>query len=86
MYCTWTNEQATPYDAVVQGEMLQIEEAEGMNRRGLMLSMLMQLKQICSHPMQYLHRAVKNGGEALHLEMDEAIHKTHKSCQHVYSR
>lgn len=86
MYCTLTKEQATPYEAVVQGEMLQTEEAEGMNRRGLVLSMLMQLKQICNHPAQYLHRAVKNGGEALHLEIDEVIHKTHNSCQHGYNR
>ena len=30
-----------------------------MQRRGLVLSMLMQLKQICNHPVQYLHQAGK---------------------------
>jgi hypothetical protein len=25
-----------------------------------------------------------NAGDASHLEMDEAIHKTHKACQKVY--
>ena len=36
-----------------------IEEEEGIQRRGLVLSMLMQLKQICNHPVQYLHQAGK---------------------------
>jgi len=61
VYCTLTKEQATLYEAVAQDMMMQIEEAEAqsMKRRGLELSMWMQLKQICNHPVQYLHRAVK---------------------------
>jgi SNF2 family DNA or RNA helicase len=39
--------------------MKRIEEEEGMQRRGLVLSMLMQLKQICNHPVQYLHQTRK---------------------------
>ena len=62
-YCTLTEEQATLYEAVVQDVMKQIEAKEGIERRGLVLSMLMQLKQICNHPVQYLHQAGK-GGEA----------------------
>jgi SNF2 family DNA or RNA helicase len=56
VYITLTEEQATLYEAVVQDVMRQIEEEEGMARRGLVLSMLMQLKQICNHPVQYLHQ------------------------------
>jgi SNF2 family DNA or RNA helicase len=59
-YCTLTEEQATLYEAVVQDAMKQIEEKEGIERRGLVLSMLMQLKQICNHPVQYLHQAGKS--------------------------
>jgi SNF2 family DNA or RNA helicase len=44
--------------------MQKIEETEGMERRGLVLSMLMQLKQICNHPVQYLHQVGKNGGDS----------------------
>jgi SNF2 family DNA or RNA helicase len=61
VYCTLTEEQATLYEAVVQDAMKQIEEKEGIERRGLVLSMLMQLKQICNHPVQYLHQAEKDG-------------------------
>jgi SNF2 family DNA or RNA helicase len=59
VYCTLTEEQATLYEAVVQHVMKQIEEEEGIKRRGLVLSMMMQLKQICNHPMQYLHQKRK---------------------------
>lgn len=55
VYCMLTEEQATLYEAVVQDVMKRIEEEEGIQRRGLVLSMLMQLKQICNHPVQYLH-------------------------------
>jgi SNF2 family DNA or RNA helicase len=32
-------------------------EADGIQRKGLVLSMLMQLKQVCNHPAQFLHQA-----------------------------
>ena len=60
VYCNLTEEQATLYEAVVQDAMKRIEEEEGIQRRGLVLSMLMQLKQICNHPVQYLHQTRKN--------------------------
>jgi len=68
VFCHLTEEQATLYEAVVKDVMQKIEQAEnvdnsgGMARRGLVLSMLMQLKQICNHPVQYLHQAGKDGG------------------------
>ncbi|MFZ6030204.1 MAG: DEAD/DEAH box helicase [Chloroflexota bacterium] len=65
VYCNLTEEQATLYEAVVQDVMRKIEaqdeEGGGIERRGLVLSMLMQLKQICNHPVQYLHQARKDG-------------------------
>jgi SNF2 family DNA or RNA helicase len=57
VYCRLTEEQATLYQAVVQDAMQSIQNEEGIQRRGLVLSMLMQLKQICNHPVQYLHQA-----------------------------
>ncbi len=63
VYCTLTEEQATLYEAVVQDVMKQIEEEEGIKRRGLVLSMMMQLKQICNHPVQYLHQSRKDSAD-----------------------
>ncbi|MBE2199222.1 MAG: helicase [Anaerolinea sp.] len=58
VYCHLSEEQATLYEAVVQDALAAIEEQEegGMARKGLVLSMLMQLKQVCNHPAQYLHQ------------------------------
>jgi SNF2 family DNA or RNA helicase len=63
VYCTLTEEQATLYEAVVKDVMKKIEEKEGIERRGLVLSMLMQLKQICNHPVQYLHQTSKDAAD-----------------------
>ena len=54
VYCTLVPEQATLYQAVVEDTMSQVGEAEGIKRRGLVLSMIMRLKQICNHPAQFL--------------------------------
>ncbi len=57
VYCHLSEEQATLYEAVVQNALEAIEqEEEGIGRKGMVLSMLMQLKQICNHPVQYLHQ------------------------------
>ncbi|MFI5698328.1 DEAD/DEAH box helicase [Kribbella sp. NPDC051586] len=50
-----TVEQATLYQAVAKETLAKIEEAEGIARRGLVLSLLTQLKQVCNHPAQFLH-------------------------------
>lgn len=58
VYTNLTTEQGTLYEAVVKEVMERIEnadaEGDNMSRRGLVLSLLMQLKQICNHPAQYL--------------------------------
>jgi SNF2 family DNA or RNA helicase len=57
MYCTLTAEQASLYEAVVKDVTEQLEEAEGIARKGLILSTLLKLKQICNHPAQFLQDA-----------------------------
>ncbi len=53
-YCNLTKEQASLYEVVVKDVLKQLETAEGIARKGLMLSTLMKLKQICNHPRQFL--------------------------------
>jgi SNF2 family DNA or RNA helicase len=53
-YCNLTKEQASLYEVVVKDVVKQLEEVEGIQRKGLMLSTLMKLKQICNHPRQFL--------------------------------
>jgi SNF2 family DNA or RNA helicase len=54
VYCTLTPEQATLYQAVVSDSLAQIEAAEGIKRKGLVLSTLLRLKQVCNHPAHFL--------------------------------
>ena len=54
VYCNLTPEQASLYEAVVKDVEQQIEEKSGIERKGLILSTLMKLKQICNHPRQFL--------------------------------
>ena len=61
VYCHLSAEQATLYQAVVEEALQNIATAEttgeDMSRRGMVLSMLMKLKQVCNHPAQFLHQA-----------------------------
>ncbi|RJQ83593.1 DEAD/DEAH box helicase [Amycolatopsis panacis] len=49
-----TAEQTTLYEAVVRENLAQISEARGVQRRGQVLKLLTELKQICNHPAQFL--------------------------------
>ncbi|HEX8271854.1 MAG TPA: DEAD/DEAH box helicase [Longimicrobiaceae bacterium] len=54
VFCNLTREQATLYQAVVDEMMQRVEASTGMERRGLVLSTLLRLKQVCNHPAQLL--------------------------------
>ncbi|MEM6446152.1 MAG: DEAD/DEAH box helicase, partial [Cyanobacteria bacterium P01_D01_bin.123] len=54
VFCNLTKEQASLYQGVVKQITEELETAEGISRRGLILSSLMKLKQICNHPRQFL--------------------------------
>ncbi|WP_031002700.1 DEAD/DEAH box helicase [Streptomyces sp. NRRL F-5727] len=62
-----TREQASLYEAVVRETLGQIEAAEGMARRGLVMKLLTSLKQICNHPAQYLKEDAPRGGGTARL-------------------
>lgn len=49
-YCTLTEVQGAMYQAVVDEMLEQIGDRKGMERKGLVLSSLTKLKQICNHP------------------------------------
>ncbi|MFI9201431.1 DEAD/DEAH box helicase [Streptomyces sp. NPDC053048] len=49
-----TTEQAALYEAVVRELLAEVAEADGFERRGLIVKLLTGLKQICNHPAQYL--------------------------------
>ena len=49
-----TPEQAELYETCVRRMLAEVERAEGIQRRGLVLAGLIRLKQICNHPAQML--------------------------------
>ena len=53
-YCHLSPAQAALYQRAVKELANQLENAEGIGRKGLVLSFLMRFKQICNHPSQWL--------------------------------
>jgi superfamily II DNA or RNA helicase len=51
-----SREQVGLYEAVVRNTLAEIEAAVGIKRRGLVVKLLTQLKQICNHPAHFLRQ------------------------------
>jgi SNF2 family DNA or RNA helicase len=79
VFCGLSAEQATLYQKLVDESLVEIEQADGIKRRGLILTLLLRLKQVCNHPAQYLKEkglgASKRSGKLLRLQemLEEAI-------------
>jgi non-specific serine/threonine protein kinase len=54
VFCPLSRKQAALYQQAVKELARQIEDAEGIQRRGVVLASLMRFKQICNHPSQWL--------------------------------
>jgi SNF2-related domain/SNF2 Helicase protein/Helicase conserved C-terminal domain len=53
-FCLLSRKQAALYRQAVDDLARQLQDADGMQRRGIVLAFLMRLKQICNHPSQWL--------------------------------
>ena len=53
-WCHLSPKQAALYQRAVKELTLALEDAEGIGRKGVVLSYLMRFKQICNHPSQWL--------------------------------
>jgi SNF2 family DNA or RNA helicase len=62
--CGLSKKQAVLYEKTVKDLAQRLESSDGMARRGLVLATLMQLKQICNHPDQYLASAAFSPDES----------------------
>ena len=69
-----TAEQARLYDVVVEDMLKKVDEATGMRRRGLVLSGLVKLKQICNHPAHFLRET--NNPEPTGIRLSQRSGKT----------
>jgi len=79
LFCNLTKEQASLYEAVLKDVTEQLNKADGIQRKGIILATLTKLKQICNHPRQFLQDESEFTAERSHklsrlLEMlDEVI-------------
>ncbi|HBR77040.1 MAG TPA: ATP-dependent helicase [Cyanobacteria bacterium UBA11159] len=79
VFCGLSAEQASLYQKLVDESMVEIESADGIKRKGLILTLLLRLKQVCNHPAQYLKEKqigeAKRSGKLLRLQemLEEAI-------------
>jgi SNF2 domain-containing protein/SNF2 helicase protein/helicase-like protein len=55
--CNLSKKQAVLYEKIVDELSLRLKQADGIARRGIVLAALMQLKQVCNHPSQFLARS-----------------------------
>ncbi|MEM7344010.1 MAG: DEAD/DEAH box helicase [Chloroflexota bacterium] len=75
IYCNLSEEQATLYESVVQSSIEAMESMdEGIERKGIVLGMLMKLKQVCNHPAQFLHQI----GEGQQLDLAAEMQRSGK--------
>ncbi|WP_017586708.1 DEAD/DEAH box helicase [Nocardiopsis ganjiahuensis] len=72
-WCTLTPEQASLYKAVVDDMAERMAEADEKERKGLVLSTMTRLKQICNHPAQFLGDGSALSGRSGKLDRLEAI-------------
>ncbi|MBC7860051.1 MAG: DEAD/DEAH box helicase, partial [Burkholderiaceae bacterium] len=82
-YCELSGEQSALYESVLREALRVIAgESDAFQRQGLVLQMIMALKQICNHPAQYLKlgagEAERSGKAQLFLELLDAIHASHE--------
>ena len=68
VYCSLTREQAGLYEATVNDALAKLDRADGIQRRGLVLSLLTRLKQVCNHPAHYLKQGDPLKGRSGKLE------------------
>lgn len=64
-WCPLTSEQAALYESCVKRMLTEVEQSEGIHRRGLVLAALIKLKQICNHPAQMLKDQDPNAGRII---------------------
>ncbi|WP_106176693.1 DEAD/DEAH box helicase [Prauserella shujinwangii] len=72
-YVPLTAEQTTLYEAVVRENLAAIRESRGVQRRGQVLKLLTELKQICNHPAQYLQQRAPLPGRSGKLAAFEEL-------------
>jgi SNF2 family DNA or RNA helicase len=81
VFCGLSSEQASLYQHWVDKSLTDIEAADGIQRKGIILALITKLKQICNHPDLFL-----KGATAQESEPVEDCGKTHSDFASFQSR
>ncbi|NJO39827.1 MAG: DEAD/DEAH box helicase [Cyanobacteria bacterium CRU_2_1] len=68
VFCGLTADQATLYQKLVEHSLVEIESAEGIQRRGMILALLVKLKQVCNHPALFKDEGRRMKDEAINSD------------------
>lgn len=79
-YVELSKKQIVLYRKQVSELERKLKEAEGMERKGLVLATIMKLKQICNHPDQFL------GGQAFCAKDSGKFQMLHEICETIYEK
>jgi superfamily II DNA or RNA helicase len=80
---TWapmSKKQTVLYSEVIENIRTVLEEAEGIQRKGIVLSALMKFKQLCNHPCQYL------GTELFEERESGKFQRLREICETIYEK
>ena len=72
-YVGLTEEQVRLYTTVVDDMLAKVDSSSGIQRRGLILSSLVKLKQICNHPAHFLAEGALSGVANLDDDTSDAM-------------
>lgn len=75
VFCGLSAAQAKLYEKVVEESLAEIESADGIQRRGMILALLVKLKQICNHPSQFFKETTlkEPGRSGKLIRLDEML-------------
>ena len=79
-YAGLSKKQVVLYRRTVDETARLLQEVEGMGRRGVVLSSIMKLKQICNHPDQYLGQEAYSPSESGKFELLRDL------CETIYEK
>lgn len=79
-YIELSKKQTVLYRKLISQTQAALDGTSGMQRRGIILSLLLHLKQICNHPDQYLGQTEYNPSQSGKFEMLKEI------CETIYEK
>ncbi|MGL5083763.1 MAG: DEAD/DEAH box helicase [Microcoleaceae cyanobacterium] len=82
VFCSLSREQAALYQSTVDEFLSTIDAADGIQRRGLILALLVRLKQLCNHPslIQAKSQAI---GTTLNAQHSGKLQRLHEMLEEI---